>query len=95
MAGRIRKRNGVVVSIGSAVRLSPSARGRQVLASEPRGCAAPGALAESRGSTLQAPPGVPGGADFVGWEGGPSVPDRGGVLEGGACPHLLQREAAK
>src|SRR6266540_1009381 len=72
-------------SMGFALCLSPSSLDRQALRSGPEGCAGPGVPTKSRGSNRKR---VPGGADFVGWDGAPNVPDGGGVLEGGACPPL-------
>jgi hypothetical protein len=45
-------------------------------------CAEPGVPAKSRWW----------GADFVGWGGAPNIPDRGGILEGGACPLLPRHQ---
>jgi hypothetical protein len=68
----------VVLSTGFALRHVRSSLDNWSRRADAKRCAEPGVPAKSRWW----------GADFVGWEGAPDVPDRGGVLEGGACPPL-------
>src|SRR5215472_5885684 len=73
-------RSRVAVNTGFALCVSPSSRDLQTSAADPEGCAA------ARGPREIAVV----GCGFRGVGDAPNVPDRGGVLEEGACPLLLK-----